>query len=170
MTSSGPSTAPLSDSTGRSHGQGTIWRESQPFCPQWKRIQKSTSCFNDSLRFLPPPFPFKNCHHWAVSSELVSGHRSTFSPDCWLSQLKHPSFTDTCLSNDCLLSSKQPNLSSGTPPAPELAPSWQKTGHSAPEWPLWSECLIVFVLWCIPFPALMTLVLWGHLIKHPRGP
>ena len=39
-----------------------------------------------------PLFPFKNCHGWAESSELVSGHESTFSSDCWLFWLKHLSF------------------------------------------------------------------------------
>ena len=28
-------------------------------------------------------FPFKICHDWAKLSELFSGHKSTFFPDCW---------------------------------------------------------------------------------------
>ena len=39
-----------------------------------------------------PFFSFKNCHGWAESLELVSGHESTFSPDCWLFRLKWLSF------------------------------------------------------------------------------
>ena len=39
-----------------------------------------------------PFFSFKNCHGWAESLELVSGHESIFCPDCWLYWLKHLSF------------------------------------------------------------------------------
>ena len=41
--------------------------------------------------------PFKNCHEWAESSALVSGHESTFFPDCQLFWLKHLSFLSTPL-------------------------------------------------------------------------
>ena len=46
----------------------------------------------------PSMFPFKNCHGWAESLVLVSGHESTISPDCWLFWLKHLSFLLTLAS------------------------------------------------------------------------
>ena len=62
-------------------------------CSQGRTGQNPTSCLNDSLRFFLPYFPLR-----AESSELVSGHKSTFSPDCQLLWLKHFFFLLTLVS------------------------------------------------------------------------
>ena len=52
-------------------------------------MQSLTSCLDDSLRFFPR-FPFKNCHGWAESWELVLGPRVSLPPRLpafWLKQL-----------------------------------------------------------------------------------
>ena len=55
-------------------------------------MKNPASCLDDSLRYFPPVFPFKNWYGWVESSQLVSVHKSTFSPDCRLLWLKHLSF------------------------------------------------------------------------------
>ena len=63
-----------------------------------KKDAEANPCLNESLRFFPFNFPFKKCHGWSESLELVSGHESTFSPDCQLFRLKHLSFLLTLFS------------------------------------------------------------------------
>lgn len=91
MTSSPPPTALLAilqaHPSARSHLKG------RPVCIQWRRMPTPISSLKDSLRFSPAIiFPFKNCHDWAESSELVSGHKSIVSSDCPLFRGKHLSF------------------------------------------------------------------------------
>ena len=64
---------------------------------EWCRTQPPASMIHwDS--FPNSIFPFENCHGWAESSELVSGHESTISPDCRILWLKHLSFLLTLAS------------------------------------------------------------------------
>ena len=100
MTSSLHPTAPLRDPEGRSFRQYNIWRESQAACTQQRMKQNPTSCLDDSLRlFLPTSiFPSENCHGWAESLELVSWHKSNFSPGCQIFWLPHLSFLLTLAS------------------------------------------------------------------------
>ena len=86
----------MSSSTPNSR-QHNIWRKSQPVHTQRKIMQNPTSCLGDSLSFFPI-FPFKNCHDWAESSELVPGHKFPISPDCQLSWSKHLFFLLTLVS------------------------------------------------------------------------
>ena len=66
-------------------------------------MQNPTFCVDDSLSVVPAPplpglpthpwlYPFKNCPGRAESLELVLGHHSIFSPDCWLLWIMHFSF------------------------------------------------------------------------------
>lgn len=62
---------------------------SQMVCTQWTRMytQPPASMSHwDSPQ--SPLFSFRNCLMWAESWELVSAHKSIFSPDCWLCWLK----------------------------------------------------------------------------------
>ena len=53
---------------------------------KWRRIWPPALMINWDFF---PLFPFKNCHGWADYPELVSGHKSIFSPHCRLSGIKH---------------------------------------------------------------------------------
>ena len=83
------------------------WRVSQ--CHAMVMTQSLTSCLHESLRFVPH-FPFKNCHGWTESPELVLG-----TGVCPLPRL--PTFltkatflsTKPCFSS--ILNGEQPELS-----------------------------------------------------------
>ena len=83
--------------------------KSQPVRTQCRMMQNPTSCLNDALRFFPPFFPLKivlaeqNLRSWSLDMSPPSPQIAPFLS------------TDTCLSNDWLLSGKQRNLSLVTP-------------------------------------------------------
>ena len=107
-----PQLPPISNPGFRSWRQDNMWRESQPFCTPWRRVQKPASCLNDSLRFSSSPFSLKtvmaeqNLQSWSPDiSHLLPRLLAFLIKALFLS-------TDTCLSNYWLMSSKQPNLDS----------------------------------------------------------
>ena len=71
----------------------------QMVCTQWTRMYTQPPV---SMSHWDPPqsplFSFRNCLIWAESWELVSAHKSIFSPDCWLCWLKQLSFLLTSTS------------------------------------------------------------------------
>ena len=80
--------------------------KSQPACscggPRWTHPPASLTHWDS----VPPSiFPLKTYHDCTKSLEFISGHESTFSPDCWLFWLKHLSFLFTLAS--WLLSQEQ---------------------------------------------------------------
>ena len=148
MTSPLPSRDPLSNPAGRSHRQGNIWKESQPVCTQWRRMQNPTSCLDDSLRFFPSFYPFKNYNGWAESLDLVLGHESTFSPDCQLFWVKHLSFLLTHTSRLLAFEWRAAELEFRWSSSPGSPQGDHVAVHSTAQ--VWVRPLTLYCAWDIP--------------------